>query len=88
MAIFEGAGVALVTPFKETGEINFDKLDELVEEQIAGGTDCIVAMGTTAESATTNGGGASAGDPVYLSEGERTHPCHCRYRVQLHKNCR
>ena len=53
MAIFEGAGVALVTPFKETGEINFDKLDELVEEQIAGGTDCIVAMGTTAESATT-----------------------------------
>ena len=53
MAIFEGAGVALVTPFKETGENNFDKLDELVEEQIAGGTDCIGAMETTAESATT-----------------------------------
>ena len=37
MAIFEGAGVALVTPFKETGEINYSKLEELVEEQIAGG---------------------------------------------------
>ena len=44
MAIFEGAGVALVTPFAKTGEINYEKLEELVEEQIAGGTDCIVAM--------------------------------------------
>lgn len=53
MAIFEGAGVALVTPFKENGDINFDKLGELVEEQIAGHTDAIIAMGTTGESATT-----------------------------------
>ena len=53
MAIFEGAGVAIVTPFKENGEISFDKLDELIEEQIAGHTDCIVSMGTTGESATT-----------------------------------
>ena len=52
MAIFEGAGVALVTPFKETGEINYSKLEELVEEQIAGGTDCIIVCGTTRESAT------------------------------------
>lgn len=54
MAIFEGAGVALVTPFKENGEINFEKLGELVEEQIAGHTDAIIAMGTTGESATTS----------------------------------
>lgn len=53
MAIFEGAGVALVTPFKENGDINFEKLGELVEEQIAGHTDAIIAMGTTGESATT-----------------------------------
>ena len=53
MAIVEGAGVAIVTPFKENGEISFDKLDELIEEQIAGHTDCIVSMGTTGESATT-----------------------------------
>jgi len=53
MAIFEGAGVALVTPFKENGDINFEKLEELVEEQIAGHTDAIIAMGTTGESATT-----------------------------------
>ncbi|RGZ01549.1 4-hydroxy-tetrahydrodipicolinate synthase [Clostridium sp. AM58-1XD] len=52
MAIFEGAGVALVTPFTEQGEINYPKLKEIVEEQIAGGTDCIVACGTTAEAAT------------------------------------
>lgn len=51
MSIFEGAGVAIVTPFKKNGEINFDKLEELVEEQIAGYTDCIVAAGTTGEAA-------------------------------------
>ena len=32
MSIFEGAGVALVTPFKESGEINYSKLEELVED--------------------------------------------------------
>lgn len=39
MAIFEGAGVALITPFKDNGEVNFEKLEELIEEQIAGGSD-------------------------------------------------
>ena len=52
MAIFKGAGVALVTPFKENGEVNYEKLEELVEEQIAGGTDSIVACGTTGEAST------------------------------------
>lgn len=52
MAIFEGAGVALVTPFTESGEVNYPKLKELVEEQIAGGTDSIIACGTTGESST------------------------------------
>lgn len=52
MSIFEGAGVALITPFKEDGTINYTKLGELVEEQIAGGTDSIIVCGTTGESAT------------------------------------
>lgn len=52
MAIFKGAGVALVTPFKETGEVNYDSLEALVEEQIAGGTDAIIACGTTGEAST------------------------------------
>ena len=52
MAIFEGAGVALVTPFKENGEINYGKLEELVEEQIALGTDAIIVCGTTGEAST------------------------------------
>ena len=33
MAIYEGAGVALITPFKANGEVNYDKLEEIVEEQ-------------------------------------------------------
>lgn len=52
MAIFEGAGVALVTPFKDSGEINYSKLEEIVEEQIAGGTDSIIVCGTTGEAST------------------------------------
>ncbi|MCI8516506.1 MAG: 4-hydroxy-tetrahydrodipicolinate synthase [Hungatella sp.] len=52
MAIFEGAGVALVTPFTESGEVNYPKLTELLEEQIAGGTDAIISCGTTGESST------------------------------------
>lgn len=52
MALFEGAGVALVTPFKENGEVNYEKLEEIVEEQIAGGTDAIIACGTTGETST------------------------------------
>lgn len=52
MAIYEGAGVALVTPFKENRDVNYEKLEELVEEQIALGTDSIIACGTTGEAST------------------------------------
>ena len=52
MSLFEGAGVALITPMKENLEINFDKLDELIEEQISGHTDALIICGTTGESAT------------------------------------
>ena len=52
MAIFEGAGVALVTPFKANGDVNYDKLEEILEEQIAGGTDDIVICGTTGDAST------------------------------------
>lgn len=52
MPIFQGAGVALITPMKDNGEIYYEKLEELLEEQIAGGTDAIIICGTTGESAT------------------------------------
>ncbi len=52
MAIFTGAGVAIVTPMKDNEEVNYDKLEELIEEQIAGGTDAIVIVGTTGEGST------------------------------------
>ena len=50
--IFKGSAVALVTPFDENGNINFEKIKELVEFQIANGTDAIVACGTTGEAST------------------------------------
>ena len=52
MAIFEGAGVAIVTPFHEDGSVNFEKFGELLEFQIANGTDAIIVCGTTGESST------------------------------------
>ena len=52
MAIFKGAGVAIVTPMKENQEVNYEKLEELIEFQIENGTDCIVIAGTTGESST------------------------------------
>ena len=52
MALFKGAGVALITPFHEDGSVNYEKLTEILEEQITEGTDAIVAVGTTGEAAT------------------------------------
>ena len=49
---FQGAGVALVTPFKENFSIDFDALENLVEDQISNGMDYLVALGTTAETPT------------------------------------
>lgn len=49
---FKGTGVALVTPFKSDKSVDFDALRKLVRLQLAGGTDFLVVMGTTAESPT------------------------------------
>ena len=38
MAIFKGAGVAIVTPMKDNFEVNYDKLDEMIQFQIENGT--------------------------------------------------
>ena len=52
MALFKGAGVALVTPMHEDGSVNFEALKEIIEEQIEKGTDAIISVGTTGEAAT------------------------------------
>ena len=52
MAVFTGAGVAIVTPFKANGEVNYDKLGELIDFQVENGTDSIVIVGTTGEAST------------------------------------
>lgn len=59
MAIFKGAGVALVTPFHEDESVNYNALEELLEMQIAGHTDAIIVCGTT-------------GEPSTMTEEERT----------------
>lgn len=52
MAIFKGAGVAIVTPMKENREVDFNGLEQLIDFQIDNGTDAIIICGTTGESST------------------------------------
>jgi len=51
-ASFRGLGVALVTPFRSNGQIDYAGLEKLIEHQISGGVDYVVSMGTTGESVT------------------------------------
>ena len=52
MSIFTGAGVALATPMKENGEINYEVLGDLIEDQIRNHTDAIIVCGTSGEAPT------------------------------------
>ena len=58
MPLFKGAGVALVTPFRQDESVSYEELASLVEYQIAGKTDAIIVCGTT-------------GEPVTMTEEER-----------------
>lgn len=52
MSIFTGAGVAIVTPMNQDGSVNYDVFANIIEDQINGGTDCIIVCGTTGEAST------------------------------------
>lgn len=52
MAIFKGAASALITPFTEDYKVDFNKLEELVDDQIEKGIDALVICGTTGEAST------------------------------------
>ncbi len=52
MSIFKGAGVAIATPMKGNGEINYETFEKLIEDQIKNETDCIIVVGTTGEAPT------------------------------------
>lgn len=58
MSLFRGSGVALVTPFTEEKDVNYEELGRLIEFQIENGTDAIIICGTT-------------GEPVTMTEEER-----------------
>lgn len=52
--IFTGSGVALVTPMKQDGSVDYDMLEKLIDFHVSNGTDAIIACGTTGESPTLN----------------------------------
>jgi 4-hydroxy-tetrahydrodipicolinate synthase len=52
VAAFKGTGVALITPFKSDGSIDFESLEKVIEHVLSGGVEVLVSMGTTGESVT------------------------------------
>lgn len=50
--VFTGAGVAVITPFKPTGEVDYEEFKKILDYQIAHGTDAIIIVGTTGEAST------------------------------------
>ncbi|MBQ2472718.1 MULTISPECIES: 4-hydroxy-tetrahydrodipicolinate synthase [Lachnospira] len=52
MSVFTGAGVAIITPMKDNGEVNYEKLGEFLDFQINNSTDAIIICGTTGEAST------------------------------------
>lgn len=52
MSVFTGSGVAIITPFKDNGDVDFEALAKLLDFQIENGTDAIVICGTTGEAST------------------------------------
>ena len=52
MSIFAGAGVAVVTPFREDLSVDYDQLEKFIDLQIDNGTDSIVICGTSGEAST------------------------------------
>lgn len=53
MSLFKGSGVAIVTPFHENGDVNYDEFKKLVSFHLENGTDALIVTGTTGESPTT-----------------------------------
>ena len=72
--MLSGSIVALATPFREDGSVNFDQLGEWIEFQIAGGTDGILVLGTTGESSTMS---------HEEDDGEGSGPCESDYRQRI-----
>ena len=80
--IFTGAGVAIVTPFTSTGEVDYEVFKEIIDHQIAHGTDAIIIAGTTGEICNHDFGRACEGGRLWLFLCCRTGSPHCRYRLQ------
>ena len=68
----------------ETQEVNYEKLGELIEEQIAGGTDAIVICGTTGEASTLSHEEHLDAIKYTVEKVKSQNPGNCRNRLQQH----
>ena len=78
MAIFTGAGVAIVTPMKPNGEVNYEAFARHIEFQIENHTDAIIVCGTTGEASTLY--------PLLRKAGSRQNPRNRWHRFQLYRD--
>ena len=86
-SVFQGSGVALITPFNETG-VDFQKLDALIEFQIQGGTDAIIITGTTGEASVMTDEEQIEVIRHTVDTVQHRIPVICRMRLQRHKTRR
>lgn len=85
MSIFKGAGVAIVTPMKNNEEVNYDRLEQMIEYQINQGTDCIIIAGTTGESSTLTTEEHAEVIKAAVKFAKHRIPGRCRNRFKLYK---
>ena len=52
MTLFKGSGVAVITPFHENGDINYEDMERLIEFHVENKTDALIVAGTTGEAST------------------------------------
>lgn len=77
-----GTGTALITPFNGDHSIDFDALSRIIEQQIAGGTNYFVMLGTTGESATLSNQEKNAVVSHIKSKRRTIAPCTWYWREQ------
>ena len=83
--MFEGAYTAIITPFGRDGSVDYGKLRDLIERQIAGGVDGIVPVGTTGESPTLDFEEHEKVIETCIEAAREAHQGHRRHGRQLHR---
>ena len=83
--VFTGAAVAIITPFKSTGEVDYEEFGKIIDHQIAHGTDAIVVCGTTGEASALHDKEHREATGLVLRVCQSPCTGRCRHGFQRHR---